>query len=73
MVEVNASGPPHVLRLWSMVGKGMLPVNTVTPTKPLFMSFEFHGDPKTVTMLMHVWPPSVLCILPDLRHWCLPE
>ena len=26
MVEVKAMGPPHVLRLWLAVSKGMLPV-----------------------------------------------
>ena len=25
--------------------------NTLTPTKPLFVSVEFHGDHKTVTKL----------------------
>ena len=37
VVEVKASGPPHVLRLWFGLCKGMLDV--FAPTNPLFMSF----------------------------------
>ena len=35
----------------TMIGasKGMLPVKYVTPTKPIFVSVEFHGYHKTVT------------------------
>ena len=40
------------------VSKGMLLAKDVTPTKPLPVSVEFHGDHKIVT-------------IPDLRQWCL--
>ena len=49
MVEVKASGPPHVLKLWLGVSKGMLPVKCFCSTKSLFVSAEFNGDHKTVT------------------------
>ena len=35
VVEAKALGPPHVLKLWLGVSKGVLPVNTLAPTKPL--------------------------------------
>ena len=51
VIEVNASGPPHVLELWLWVGKGMLPVKYLCSNKASFMSVEFHGDHRTVTEL----------------------
>ena len=36
VVELKASGPPHVLELWLGVSKGMLPVKYFCSTKPLF-------------------------------------
>ena len=51
MVDVIGSGPPHVLELWLWVSKGMLPVRYFRSTMPLFVSLEFHGDHKTVTIL----------------------
>ena len=51
VVEAKSSGPPHVLRLWMGVGKDMLPVKYVAPTKPLFVSVEFHGERKTATRI----------------------
>ena len=44
---MKASGPPHGLKLLLGVRKGMFPVKYFAPTKPLFVSFEFHGDHKT--------------------------
>ena len=49
VVEVKTSEPPHVLKLWLVVSKGMLPVKYFAPTKPLFVSVESHGDHKTGT------------------------
>ena len=51
MVEVKARGPPHVIILWMGVGKGMLPVKYLVPTKPRFVTVEFHVDHKTVIKL----------------------
>ena len=51
MVEVKAFRPPHVLKLWLLISKGMLPVKYFTPTKPLFVSVKFHGDHETATMM----------------------
>ena len=36
VVEVKASGPPHVLKLWLGVNMGMLSVGYICSTKPLF-------------------------------------
>ena len=47
VVEVYASSPPHLLKLWLGVSKGMLLVKYVCSTKPLFVSFKFHGDRRT--------------------------
>ena len=33
------------------VSKGLLLSNTFTPTRPLFISIEYHGDHKTVTKM----------------------
>ena len=71
VVEVKASGPPHVIKLWLGVSMEMLPVSTFAPTKPLFVSVKFHRDHKTATKLRRIWPPSVLGMLPDSKHWCL--
>ena len=68
---VKTSGQPHVLKLWLVVGKGMLPVNTFTPTEPLFASLECHGDHKSFMKLGLFCPPSVLGILPDVCQLCL--
>ena len=37
VVEVKASGPPHVLKLWLGVSKGMLPVKYVRYNKTSFL------------------------------------
>ena len=37
VVLVTASGPPHVLRLWLGVGKGMLPVKYFCSNKASFL------------------------------------
>ena len=50
MVDVNALRPPHVLKLCLWVIKGMLPVKYFHPTKPLFMSVEFHGHKVEVNL-----------------------
>ena len=47
VVEVKASGPPHVIKLWLGETKGMLPVKCYCSAKPLFVTFEFHVDHKT--------------------------
>ena len=44
VVEVKASGPPHVLELSLGVSKGMLPVKYFCSISPLFVSFRFNGD-----------------------------
>ena len=46
MVEVKASGPPHLLKLWLGISKGMLSANSFTPTNHLFTSIEIicHND-----------------------------
>ena len=49
VVEVKASGSPHVLIMWFGVSKGMLPVKHFASINPLLASFELHGDNKTVT------------------------
>ena len=36
VVEVEALGPPHVLKLWLWVSKGMLPIKYFWSTKTLF-------------------------------------
>ena len=51
MVEVIASGHPHVLKLWLGVSKGMLRVEYFRSNKAFFVSVEFHGDHETVTEL----------------------
>ena len=38
VVEVKASGPPHVLRMWLAVSKGMLPVEYIHSSKASFLS-----------------------------------
>ena len=48
-VEVKASGPLHVLKLWLGVSKCMLPVNYFCSNKVAFVSVLFHEDHKTVT------------------------
>ena len=48
------------------VRKGMLPVKHLRSNKSSFVSVEFHGDHIAVTMMMHIWPPSVFGILSDL-------
>ena len=37
VVEVKASGSPHVLKLWLVVRKGMLPVKQILPQQSLFL------------------------------------
>ena len=51
VVEVKASGSPHVLRLWLTVSKGMLPVKYFCSNKASFLSAKFGGDHKTVTKI----------------------
>ena len=58
VVGVKALGPPHVLRLWLGVSKGMFPIKFFTPTNPLFASVEFFYDHETVTALRGISPPS---------------
>ena len=58
--EVKATKPPHVLELWLMVSKGMLPVKYLRSNKTCLMSVDCHEDHKMVTRLRYVWPPSVL-------------
>ena len=41
MVEVKASGPQHVLKLWLGVGKGMLPAKYSCFNKSYFVSVLF--------------------------------
>ena len=51
VLEVKASGPPY---LRTVVGgmQGNAPCKILlAPTKPLFMSFEFHGDHTTATRM----------------------
>ena len=36
-----------------------------------FLLVKFHGDCRTVTKMVKMWPPSVLWILPNLKQWCL--
>ena len=44
---MKASCPPHVLKLWLGVSKGMLPVKYFCSNKPSFyVSVEFHGGHK---------------------------
>ena len=62
VAEVKALGLPHVLKLWLGASNAMLPVKYFTPTKPVFMSVEFHGDHKTVTKLRCIWSLSVFGI-----------
>ena len=50
MVEVKASGPPHLTTVVG-VNKGMLPVKYFHSNKASFLSVKFHGDDKTVTKL----------------------
>ena len=62
VVEVNASGPPHVLGLWMGAGKDMLPVKYFFSNKA---SFLCHGGHMAVTeMSKSSHPPFVLGILP---------
>ena len=42
-------GPPHVLKQWLSVSKGMLPAKNICPTKPLCVSVESNGDRRTAT------------------------
>ena len=42
VVEVKASGPPHVLKLWFGLSKGILSVKYICYTKTCFVSFEFN-------------------------------
>ena len=42
-VEMKASGPPHVLKMWLVVSKGILSVEYFHSNKA-FVSVEFHGD-----------------------------
>ena len=39
-----------------------------SPTDPLFVPVDFVNDHKAVTRSRLTWPPSVLWILPDIRH-----
>ena len=48
-----ALGPPHVLKLWLGVSKGMLPVKYFLSIKAFFVLVEFHGDHKTVAMMRY--------------------
>ena len=71
LVEVNVSGPPHVLRLLLGVDKGILPVKYFCSTMPLFVLVEFNGEHMTAYEDEVKWPPSVWKVLPHLRQWCL--
>ena len=44
VVEVKASGAPHVLKLLLGVSKGMLPVRYFCSNNIFFVSVEFHGN-----------------------------
>ena len=71
MLEVKASGPPHVLRLWLGFSKGMLPERYFHSINASFLLIECHIDHTTLTKSKAIWPPSVLWILPDLKQWYL--
>ena len=47
VVEVKASGPRHILKLWLGASKGMLHVKYFCSMKPFFASVEFNRDHKT--------------------------
>ena len=51
VVDVEALGPPQVIKLWLGVRKGMLPVKYFRSNKASFVSVELHGDHNTVTKL----------------------
>ena len=68
MVEVKASGQPHVIRFVVVVG--VLPVNLAS-TSPFLVSVKFHGHHKTVTKLPEICQPSVFGIMPDLYYWLI--
>ena len=47
VVDVKASGQPHIIKLWLGISKVILPVKYFCSTKPLFVTIEFNGDHKT--------------------------
>ena len=51
VVEVKALGQSHVIKLWSGVSNGLLPVKYFCSTKPLLVSVKFNGDHKTATKM----------------------
>ena len=79
VVDVNASGPPHILKLWLGVSMVILPV------KYFCLSFFIVVCQLNLMEIIGVlqrwgkiWPPSVLGILLDLRKQgclsvCLPH
>ena len=69
---MKASGPPHVLELWLVVRKGMLPVTLIPSNKSSFcvsqMSWKLWNCHVVVVNLTTL-RSSV--ILPDLRQLCV--
>ena len=51
VVEVEALGPPHVLKLWLWLSKGILPVKYFCSNNVCLVSVEFNEDHKTVKKL----------------------
>ena len=71
MVEMRATGLPHVLKVWLGLSKCMLPVGYTRSIKTSSVLVKFHGDHKRVTKLKQIWPPLFFGIQLDLRQWCL--
>ena len=48
VVDVKDLGLSHVLELWLVESKGMLPVKYLCSNKDYLMIVEFHGDLNTI-------------------------
>ena len=71
VVELKASGPPHVFELWLGVSKVMLPVEYFCSNKASFVLAELNEDYETATKMRFNLATQVLGVLSDLKQWCL--